>query len=96
MALSPVDRRLTTLERLSAIEATDLRGALQQASQLIAEALDTDKVDTFMLDPTVATLVALGTSDTPLGRKQKALGLDRMPLANGGSAPRRSVASIAL
>jgi GAF domain-containing protein len=85
---SPVDRRLTTLERLSAIEATDLRGALQQASQLLAEALDTEKVDTFLLDPTIATLVALGTSDTPLGRKQKSLGLDRVPLANGGSAAR--------
>jgi len=83
---SPVDLRLSTLERLTAIEAPDLRVALQQASQLIAEALATEKVDAFMLDPASATLVALGTSDTPLGRKQKALGLDRVALANGGSA----------
>ncbi len=79
-----IDRRLATLERLAAIEATDLRSALQQAVELITEALGVEKVDAFMLEPATTTLVALGTSDTPLGNLQKALGLDRTPLANGG------------
>jgi signal transduction histidine kinase len=41
-------------------------------------------VDAFVYDAATATLVARGTSDTPLGRKQHALGLDRLPVANGG------------
>ena len=32
------------------------------------------------------TLVALGTSDTPLARQEVALGLDRLPIANRGRA----------
>lgn len=78
------DRLLATLERLLEIEATSLDDALDQATQRIAEALDAEKVDAFLLDAAVQTLVARGTSDTPLGHKQHALGLDRLPLANGG------------
>src|SRR5689334_12979039 len=77
-------RLLHTLERLLAVEATDFRGALEQAAQLVAEALAAEKVDAFILDPTVETLVARGVSNTPLGRRQQALGLDRLPVANGG------------
>ncbi len=39
-----------------------------------------------MYEPENDTLVAIGASDTPLARKQRALGLDRMPLTNGGKA----------
>lgn len=77
-------RLLGTLERLLGIEAASVDDALDQATQLVAEALSADKVDVFLLDAAVQTLVARGTSDTPLGRKQLALGLDRLPLANGG------------
>ena len=78
------DQLLLTLERLLALEATDLGDALTQASQLVAEALGADKVDAFLHDPAIETLVAVGTSDTPMGRQQHALGLDRLPLANRG------------
>jgi two-component system, OmpR family, sensor kinase len=78
------DRLLNTLERLLAIEATDFRVALNQAASLVAEALGAEKVDAFILDPTVSTLVAVGVSNTPLGQRQVALGLNRLPLANGG------------
>ena len=79
-------RLLATLERLMAIEAVDLKGALNEASQLVAEALGADKVDVFLHDPTKDTLAAVGTSNTPMGRLQKATGLDRLPVANGGRA----------
>jgi signal transduction histidine kinase len=75
---------LGTLERLLAIEARDLDTALDAAAQAVAEALGADKVDAFMYDASTATLVARGTSDTPLGHKQRALGLHLLPLANGG------------
>ena len=36
--------------------------------------------------PDITSLVALGTSATTVGRRQRALGLDRSPLVNGGCA----------
>ena len=75
---------LTTLQQLLAIEANQIQSALNRASTLISEATNADKVDAFILDPTVATLAAIGTSDTPMAREQKRLGLDRLPIANGG------------
>ena len=74
-------RLLTTLEGLLAIQATEARSALNQASDLVAATLSADKVDIFVNDPAVDTLVALGTSDTPMGRRQIALGLNRLPLS---------------
>src|SRR5215207_8868159 len=79
-------RLLQTIEQVLAISAPDLRSAMQEATQLIAEVLGADKVDAMFLDRETTTLVALGTSDTPMGRRQRALGLDRLPLANGGRA----------
>ncbi len=85
----PGERRLlVTLERLLAIDATDLRAALDQAAQLLVETLSADKVDALLYDRAIDSLVALGTSDTPMGRKQRALGMDRLQLANDGSAVR--------
>ena len=77
-------RLLATLERLLEIQATEVSSALDQATQLVAEALSADKVDAFLYDPAIDTLVAVGTSDTPMSRKQKALGLDRLPISNRG------------
>lgn len=75
---------LITLERLLAIEAIDMREALGEASDLVAEALGADKVDVFLYDPQIDTLVALGISHTPMARRQYELGLDRLPISNGG------------
>lgn len=77
---------LATLERLLAVEATAVKPALDEAATLIAEAIAADKVDTMVLDASRDTLVALGTSMTPMGVQQRVLGLDLMPLANGGRA----------
>ena len=83
---SDQDRLLTTLERLLGIASPELRPALDRASSLVAEALVADKVDVFLYEADGDSLVALGTSDTPMGRRQHRLGLDRLPLANGGRA----------
>lgn len=80
------DRLLHALESLLALPAAELRPTLNKASLVISELLKADKVDVFLLDVATQTLVAAGTSDTPMGRKQQALGLDRLPLANGGRA----------
>ena len=77
-------RLLSTLEQLLAIEATNLKSALDQASDLIAGAIDAEKADAFILDPTKETLVAEGTSHTPMGVRQHQIGMHLLPLANGG------------
>jgi DNA-binding CsgD family transcriptional regulator len=85
--LSPQrDRRRITLERLLAIQHIELKPALDTAATIVAEALDADKVDAFLYDAGSESLVAVGTSDTPMGRRQHAIGLNRLPLANGGRA----------
>jgi two-component system OmpR family sensor kinase len=78
------NRLLATLERLLAIDETDLHGALDRACQMVAEALRADKVDAALYDASSETLVAVGTSHTPMGRKQHAIGMNRLPVANGG------------
>jgi signal transduction histidine kinase len=73
-----------TLQRLLGIQALNLKDAMNQASDLMAQAMGADKVDLFLHEEETDTLVALGTSNTPLGRKQSRVGLDRVPIANGG------------
>ena len=79
-------RLLITLERLLDISEPELKPALGQASTLVADALGADKVDIFLYQPDISSLVAVGSSDTPMGRHQAEIGLDRQPLANGGRA----------
>ena len=78
------NRLLATLERLLAIDETDLHGALDRACHMVAEALRADKVDAALHDSSIETLIAAGTSHTPMGRKQHAIGMNRLPVANGG------------
>src|ERR1700730_11512814 len=78
------DGLLTILEGLLELSATEVKATLDQATSLIAEVLAADKVDLFFHDPASETLVALGTSNTPMGRRQRAIGMDRLPFANGG------------
>jgi signal transduction histidine kinase len=75
---------LYTLEKLLELPAAELTATLNRASDLIGSLLRADKVDIFLLEPQTQTLVARGINDTPLSRKQKSLGLDRLQLANRG------------
>lgn len=77
---------LTMLERLLALPATDLKLALTRASDLIAQTLKADKVDAFLYDARHDSLVAVGVSTQPLADLQRRLGLDVLPVSNGGRA----------
>ena len=79
-------RLLRTLERLLAIDVSELGPSLAEAAQIVAEVLAADKVDVFLYDPPTQSLVARGTSRTPMGRKQHEIGMDRLPIAGGGRA----------
>lgn len=91
MERPPSDRRddgfahlLATLERLVRVDAPSIPAALQEASDLLAETLHAEKVDAFVYERADDLLVAVGTSHTPLGRQQHALGLHRLPLSAAG------------
>ena len=77
-------RLLRTIEGLMALDAIGLDDAMSRAAQQISEVLNADKVDVFLHDAATKALVAVGTSDTPMGRREQELGLDRLPLAGGG------------
>jgi two-component system OmpR family sensor kinase len=77
-------RALVTLQRLLEIPAADLNSALNHAANALADAFSADKVDAFLYDDTRDSLVALGTSTQPLSDLQKNLGLDVLPVSNGG------------
>src|SRR5690349_15575604 len=77
-------RLLQTLQRLLSIQAPELRPALDAASTLVNEALGADKVDVFLYEAASDSLVAMGTSDTEMGREQHRAGLNRQAVANNG------------
>src|ERR1051325_10632512 len=81
-------RLLDTFQRLLALPSIALRPTLNAASTLVAEVMGADKVDIFLYQSNNATLVALGTSETPLGQKEQELGLDRFPLSDAGPMAR--------
>lgn len=74
----------STLQRLLAIQSPTLEGAMNEASDLLVAAMGADKVDIFLYEPESDSLVALGTSNTEMGRRQHREGLAREPLAAGG------------
>lgn len=75
---------LQLLKELLELPALDWRQTLDAAATRVALWLHCDKADAFIFDQARTSLVALGTSDTPVGRLQRSLGLDVLPLANGG------------
>src|SRR5512133_2966475 len=75
---------LRTLQAVLGIEEQDPRAAMTEAADVVATAIGAEKVDVFVLDPEREELVALGTSETPLGQRERTLGLDRLKLAEGG------------
>ena len=81
-------RALVTLQRLLEIPGADLNSALVHAANALADAFRADKVDAFVYDEKRDSLAALGVSTQPLSNLQKNLGLDVLPLSNGGVAVR--------
>jgi two-component system OmpR family sensor kinase len=82
------ERRLRALQGLLGIGAAGFRAAVDEAATLLAEAFGADKVDVFLYRAERDMLAAAGSSDTPMGRRQAALGLDQLPLCNGGLCAR--------
>jgi two-component system OmpR family sensor kinase len=79
-------KRLRTLERLITLDTADLLVALRTTANELLQALPAAHLDVLLYEPTARALVALATTDTPLGAVQRALGLNRHPLADGGRA----------
>jgi DNA-binding CsgD family transcriptional regulator len=77
---------LHTLELLFQIQAVELRPALMGAAEAVAGVFNADKVDIFIFQEDINSLVALGIFDSPLAQRQKALGMDRLQIANRGLA----------
>lgn len=75
---------LPLIQEMLAIEETKEKAVLSQAASLVAQALEAEKSDIFLYEQQSQTLVAQGVSKTLLGRRQQAIGMDRLPLANGG------------
>ena len=84
VATAHQNKLLETLQCLLTIRATSVRTAMTEAADLLAPVLGTDKVDSMFYDPSIDSLVALGSSNTVMGRRQQEIGMDRLPLANGG------------
>jgi len=78
------DRLLTTLESLLELPATDVNSILNQAALLVSRVLAAENTAAFLYDDATNALVALGTSDTPMGRRQHAAGMGRLLLVHGG------------
>lgn len=74
---------LAMLEGLLAIHATEVRPLLPAAVQLVAQAFHADSADIFLADPTGETLVAVASSDTPLGWQQRALERNQLAISPG-------------
>jgi signal transduction histidine kinase len=83
---APEPPLFVTLTRLLGLPATTVRETLTAACDVLATVIATDKIDAFLHEPGSDSLVAVGTNDMPMSRHQRAVGLDRLPLANGGRA----------
>ncbi len=77
-------RLLELLEALLRLPAGDLKTTLDHVGNLVAEATGADKIDAFVYDAPRDSLVAVGTSTQPLSALQRQLGLDVLPVSNGG------------
>jgi DNA-binding CsgD family transcriptional regulator len=77
---------LALLKALQQVDGATARDTMQHATDVLAAVFVADKVDAFFYDEAAEQLVALGTSQTPLGQLQHELGLNRLPLADGGRA----------
>ena len=77
---------LALLERLREVRRASLEQALQHATDVLASTFAADKVDAFLVDSQGLVLVAVGTSRTPMGQRERELGLDVLPLSSGGRA----------
>jgi len=82
----PSQRLLDVLEQLFQVTGADLKATLLHVSDVFARVSGADKVDAFLYDAARDSLVAVGSSTQPLSMLQRELGLDVLPVSNGGRA----------
>jgi DNA-binding CsgD family transcriptional regulator len=87
---------LQALYELMALVESEPGVDLTRTADLVASALGADLLDIFLVSSDLQMLIAEGTSTTPMGRRQKELGLDCLPVTNGGRAARVFVSGRAL
>lgn len=73
-------RLLTTSQRLLELPAIHRGETLHKMAQLVLQALGGEKVVVFLSDAVGQNLTAQGTSMTPIGDQEKAIGLDGLSL----------------
>ena len=78
------ERLLTMLERLLELPMMAINATLNLAVYQAVRVLAADLVNIFFYDPANETLVASDASETPMRKRQQAIGMDRLPIANGG------------
>src|SRR5690348_7725240 len=84
-AISNLSQRLLdVLEQLLELPGGELKATLSRVSDVLARSSGADKVDAFLYDENRDSLVAVGSSTQPLSQLQRELGLDVLPLSNGG------------
>ena len=76
------DDVLALLRRLQTLGPTDLAGALQPATEVLAVFFGANARDAFVCDGVGENLVALASSRTPLAERQRVLGLLHMHRRN--------------
>ena len=81
--MSSERRLLSILEPLFELGPASIDVVLSQCADLIAAGLESEKVDAFLYEGASDSLVAIGTSHTPLAALQRRLGLNRLAIANG-------------
>ena len=84
IAAARQNKLLETLQRLLAIQTISVRNAMTEAADMLADVFGADKVDCALHDPSIDSLVVLGASNTPMGRLEREIGMDRLPIANDG------------
>jgi two-component system, OmpR family, sensor kinase len=82
--VSQPQRLLEALERLLQIPTGDMKTTMIQVADLVSATLQADKVDIFLYDPTRDSLNAICSSNQPLSALERKLGLEVLPIANGG------------
>jgi DNA-binding CsgD family transcriptional regulator len=85
-AAGGADDVLALLHRLQLVQNAEVRDVLQHATDVLTTVFAAEKVDAFLYEPAQQILVALGTSQTPLGVRQHELELHLLPVVNGGRA----------
>jgi two-component system OmpR family sensor kinase len=83
-AASLAQRQLDLLREILHFGGASLRSTLTHVADLVAAAVGAEKVDAFLYDAARDSLVAVGSSTQPLSMLQRQLGLDVLPLSNGG------------